>query len=162
MTGMKAISDEVRFADEMGLLFDGQGFPRIAGRVLGWLLVCDPPEQSLTDLTAALDISKASASTAARLLLHLGVVERAHVTGARGDYVRVIEDVGPRLFRTRAEFAATLRRTAERGLDSLAGAPAARRARLEQVRRLFAFLEREFARLLERFEEEEKARRPRG
>jgi DNA-binding transcriptional regulator GbsR (MarR family) len=158
MMRMKATGDEVRFADEMGLLFEGQGFPRSAGRVLGWLLVCDPPEQSLTDLTAALDVSKASASTAARLLLHLGVAERAHVSGARGDYLRVIEAVGPLLFRSRSEFAARLRRTAERGLESLAGAPPARRARLERVRRLFAFLEREFPRLLERFEEEEKAR----
>jgi DNA-binding transcriptional regulator GbsR (MarR family) len=158
MMRMKATDDAVRFADEMGLLFEGQGFPRSAGRVLGWLLVCDPPEQSLTDLVEALDISKASASTASRLLLHLGVVERAFVTGARGDYVRVNEDVGPRLFRTRSEFAGTLRRTAERGLEFLAGAPPARRARLEQVRRLFAFLEREFGRLLERFEEEEKSR----
>jgi DNA-binding transcriptional regulator GbsR (MarR family) len=156
MTGR---TDEVRFADEMGLLFDGQGFPLIAGRVLGWLMVCDPPEQSLTELTEALEISKASASTAARMLLHLGLAERAPATRSRGDYVRLTEGAWVQLFRSRTEFAAALRRTAERGLDLLREAPAARRSRLERTRRLAAFLEREFPRLLGQFEEEEKARR---
>src|SRR5262249_51329302 len=141
------------------LLLKAQGFPRIAGRVLGWLLVCDPAEQSLTDLTESLDVSKASASTAARLLLHLGVAERAVGPGARRDYIRMSENAGVDMFRQRAGFAAELRRTTEHGVELLQGAPAARRARLERMRRLAAFLEREMARLLEQFEAEEKARR---
>jgi DNA-binding transcriptional regulator GbsR (MarR family) len=156
---MSVTITDVRFADEMGLLLNAQGFPRIAGRVLGWLLVCDPPEQSLTDLTEALDVSKASASTAARLLLHLGVAERALGPGARRDYIRMSERAGVDMFRQRADFAAELRRTTERGLDALQGAPPTRRARLERMRRLAAFLEREMGRLLEQFEAEEKARR---
>jgi DNA-binding transcriptional regulator GbsR (MarR family) len=158
MPRMNRMSDEVRFAEEMGLLLDAQGFPRIAGRVWGWLLVCDPAEQSLTDLTQALDVSKASASTAARLLLHVGVAERALGPGARRDYIRMSEDAGVRMFRQRTKFAAELRHTMERGLDLLQGAPA-RRARLERMRRLAGFLEREMHRLLEQFEAEEKARR---
>jgi DNA-binding transcriptional regulator GbsR (MarR family) len=159
MFRMNVTSNEVRFADEMGLLFDSQGFPRIAGRVLGWLLVCEPPEQSLTELTEALEVSKASASTAARLLLQLGVAERALAGRSRRDYIRISEDAGARIFRTRAEFAGVLRRTMERGMELLQGAPASRRARLDRMRRLWAFLEREMPRLLEQFEAEEKARR---
>jgi DNA-binding transcriptional regulator GbsR (MarR family) len=159
MLDMSTTSTDVRFADEMGLLLNGQGFPRIAGRVLGWLLVCEPAEQSLTDLTKALDVSKASASTAARLLVRLGVAERALGPGARHDYIRMNADAGVRMFRQRTEFAAELQRTTERGLEMLHGAPAPRRARLERMRRLAAFLEREMRRLLEEFEAEEQARR---
>lgn len=46
------------------------------GRVYGWLLICDPPQQSLTALAAALSVSKASISTVARQLLEGGMVER--------------------------------------------------------------------------------------
>ena len=156
---MNELKQEIRFADEMGLLFHSQGFPRIAGRVLGWLLVCDPPEQSLTDLTVTLEVSKASASTAARMLLHLGLAERALAGRTRRDYIRLNEDAGVRIFRTRTAFLAELRHTTERGLELLQGAPAARRSRLERMRRFWAFLEREMPRLLEQFEAEEKARR---
>jgi DNA-binding transcriptional regulator GbsR (MarR family) len=156
---MSVTGADVRFADEMGLLLNAQGFPRIAGRVWGWLLVCDPPEQSLTDLTEALDISKASASTAARLLVHVGVAKRALGPGRRRDYIRTSENAGVDMFRQRTEFAAELRRTMERGLDLLHGVPAPRRARLERMHRLAAFLEREMHQLLEEFEAEEKARR---
>jgi biotin operon repressor len=46
------------------------------GRVYGWLLICDPPQQSLTQLADALSVSKASVSTVARQLQEAGMVER--------------------------------------------------------------------------------------
>jgi hypothetical protein len=44
----------VGFADEIGLVYDDLGFPRAWGRVLGWLLVCEPDYQSAEDLAAVL------------------------------------------------------------------------------------------------------------
>ena len=46
------------------------------GRVWGWLLICDPPQQSLTELAQRLSVSKASVSTVARQLQEGGMVER--------------------------------------------------------------------------------------
>src|SRR5262245_30692223 len=46
------------------------------GRVYGWLLICDPPQQSLTQLAQALSVSKASVSTVARQLQDGGMIER--------------------------------------------------------------------------------------
>jgi DNA-binding transcriptional regulator GbsR (MarR family) len=48
----------------------------LAGRVYGWLLICDPPQQSLTDLAQMLWVSKASVSTVARQLQEGGMIER--------------------------------------------------------------------------------------
>jgi DNA-binding MarR family transcriptional regulator len=42
----------------------------------GWLLICDPPQQSLTQLADALSVSKASVSTVARQLREAGMAER--------------------------------------------------------------------------------------
>jgi type II secretory pathway component PulJ len=59
---------------------------------------------------------------------------------------------------TRIDLMRRLRRNAEHGLRVLEAEPAAKRERLERMRRLYAFLEREMPRLLERFEAEETER----
>lgn len=68
--------DDAEFVDRLGLFFELLGATRTMGRVYGWLLICDPPQQSLTALAAALSVSKASISTVARQLLEGGMVER--------------------------------------------------------------------------------------
>ena len=49
--------EEKRFVEDIGLIMEEQGRPRIAGRILGWLLICEPPEQSFADLVAVLGVS---------------------------------------------------------------------------------------------------------
>lgn len=68
--------EEAEFADRLGLFFELLGATRTMGRVYGWLLICDPPQQSLTQLADALSVSKASISTVARQLQEGGMVER--------------------------------------------------------------------------------------
>jgi len=76
--------------EEFGLLYEEMGGTRMAGRVSGWLLTCDPPVQSLTQIAEALGVSKAAVSTAARALLQGGVVERVGEPGVRGDSYRAL------------------------------------------------------------------------
>src|SRR5688572_16675440 len=68
--------EEAEFVDRVGLFFEMAGGPRTMGRVYGWLLICDPPQQSLTELAGALSVSKASVSTVARQLQEGGMIER--------------------------------------------------------------------------------------
>jgi DNA-binding transcriptional regulator GbsR (MarR family) len=68
--------EESEFVDRIGLFFEMLGAPRTMGRVYGWLLICDPPQQSLTELAEVLSVSKASVSTVARQLQEGGMVER--------------------------------------------------------------------------------------
>jgi DNA-binding transcriptional regulator GbsR (MarR family) len=150
---MKPLSDHIRrFVDDTGLLLEAAGMPRIAGQVLGWLLVCEPEAQSLTDLSEVLSISKASASTTTRLLTQFGLIERTLLPGDRRDYYRVADDAWHRFFQTRMATMHKLQRNAERGLQLLADAPPARRARLERMGTLFGFLEREMSKLMRQFE----------
>jgi DNA-binding MarR family transcriptional regulator len=68
--------DEAEFVDRMGLFFETIGATRTMGRLYGWLMICEPPQQSLSELAAALTVSKASVSTVARQLQEGGMVER--------------------------------------------------------------------------------------
>src|ERR1700754_1306717 len=68
--------EETEFVDRFGLFMEMLGGPRTMGRVYGWLLICDPPQQSLTELAQTLAVSKASVSTVARQLQEGGMIER--------------------------------------------------------------------------------------
>ena len=68
--------DEATFVDRFGLFMEMLGAARTMGRVYGWLLICDPPQQSLSELATTLAVSKASVSTVARQLQEGGMIER--------------------------------------------------------------------------------------
>lgn len=70
------LPEEAEFVDRVGLFMEMLGATRTMGRVYGWLLICDPPQQSLSELTNALSVSKASVSTVARQLQDSGMIER--------------------------------------------------------------------------------------
>lgn len=82
---------EREFVDAMGRHFEAESVPRIGGRIFGFLLLQDGP-CSLDDLADQLEISKASASTNARLLEDWLLIERTSIPGDRRDYYQVSAD----------------------------------------------------------------------
>lgn len=76
------------FIERMGLSAQGDGLPRIAGRILGYFIVHGGPT-SLSALARELQVSRASISTNARLLRDLGVLEATSVPGDRQDYYQL-------------------------------------------------------------------------
>lgn len=74
-----------RFIEEMGLIAQHDGGPRIAGRILG-LLVAEGRELSLNQISERLCVSRASVSTNARQLAARGILRLTTHTGDRQDY----------------------------------------------------------------------------
>ena len=96
------------FIEQMGFMTQEDGLPRIAGQVLGYLLVEGEP-RTLAEITEALSISKASASTNCRQLADKGILTRVATRGSRADsYMAVTNPAEDMLagmaarFRTRA------------------------------------------------------------
>lgn len=79
------------FVESMGLCWESEGLPRIAGRLFGFLILQSEP-CSLDDLAAALGVSKASISTDSRRLEQLGLIARVGKPGDRRDYYVVDAD----------------------------------------------------------------------
>jgi hypothetical protein len=154
------VSVERQFAEEVAMICEGMGLPRMVGRVLGWLLICDPPRQSSADLARALGVSKGSISTATRLLESAALVRRVAVAGARGDAFELV----PLAF-TQAVSPARLRvfrDLMDRGLAAIGDDPGPRGKRLRDTREFYAFVERESTRLVEQFRAEYLAREEGG
>ncbi len=151
----KPVDLELRaWVEQVSLLLERDGLPRMAGRIFGWLLVCDPPEQSMEDLAAAVQGSKASMSTMTRLLVQSGRVEKVRAPGARRDQFRVQPGQWQRLWRSRIELIHQATAVTARGLELLSGKPAQARARLEELHRQDRFFGLHFPELLDRLERE--------
>ena len=94
--------------ERFGLRFEEDGLPRIAGRMLGLLVVSAEP-RSLDDLAEVLQASKTSVNTNARLLVRMGAVERTTRPGDRRDYYRIVDNLHMRILETRLEQMRTTR-----------------------------------------------------
>jgi DNA-binding MarR family transcriptional regulator len=151
------------FADDTGLFYEELGFPRIWGRVLGWLLVCQPDAQSAEDLATALHASRGSISMATQALVRAGMIERQTLRGNRRTHFRIRPGAWTTVFEEQTRLATQMRELAERGLTLLTDEPAERRHRVEELHDLTAFYEREAPLLLARWHKHHQptARKPR-
>lgn len=91
-----------RFVERMGMLWEEDGLPRIAGRLFGFLLL-QGEACSLDRLAEALEVSKASVSNDARRLEQLGLLQRSTRPGDRRDYYGVAPDIFTRSMAVRLE-----------------------------------------------------------
>jgi DNA-binding transcriptional regulator GbsR (MarR family) len=139
------------YADEIGLFFEDQGLPRMPGRILGWLMVCDPPHQSAEELAEAVQASRGAISMAVRMLLTAGAVERFPVAGTRRVYYRLRPGFWLREAEGKAAVAREWRKLTDRGLDLMDGLPDERRRRVQEAHDMYAFLEVEYARIKDRW-----------
>jgi len=152
-------SDELAYVEEVGFYFEQAGLPRMAGRILGWLLICDPPHQTAADLAAVLRASKGSISTATRQLVTARLIERLALPGERRDYFRVRPDGWAERMRWSIAALTDFRRLTQRGLDLVGDVDPRRRERLEAIDDFYAWLEREWPALFARWEQEYRARK---
>jgi DNA-binding transcriptional regulator GbsR (MarR family) len=122
------------FVERMGLFFEDDGHPRIAGRMFGFMLL-SPEPCSLDDLAKQLQVSKASVSTNARLLEAWGAVERVARPGDRRDYYQTAEDIHVRMLERRLERIQRMRELVQEGRQAIFGLDprVAERMRIYQV-----------------------------
>jgi DNA-binding transcriptional regulator GbsR (MarR family) len=134
---------EAEFINRMGLFFEMLGGPRTMGRLYGWLLICDPPQQSLTQLADLLSVSKASVSTVARLLQDAGMIERLP-SATRQHLYRVTPGGFTSVLDTQLSRMSLGIEAAQFGLSLLGEGQAEQRERLEDFRDFCEFSAHEY------------------
>ena len=139
-----------QFAEAFGVVGEQVGMPRMTARLLGWLLICEPPQQTAADLAQALEVSRASISIATRLLEASGLLRRVGVPGVRGH----VYELDSRLFQGRMDVAnpfGALRRVLDQGVALAGGEAAPRAGRVREARDFYAYVERELPLAVERY-----------
>lgn len=150
---------ERHFADELGYFWESAGGTRMAGRVLGALLLADPPEMSSSELSAFLGVSSGSISTATRELVRPGLVQRVRVPGERQDYFRAAmgDSALPRFLQSRLALTRHLIELLRRGQRLAVRKDPQVRQQLAEMREFYEFIEQEQAAIFRKWE-----RRTRG
>jgi len=148
-------SEQSHFIEEMGLMFEQVGMPRMAGRIFAWLLISNPPLQSSGELVDGLQASKGSISTITRLLIQIGLIERVSLPGDRRDYFQIKPNAWSQLAQQRLTQITAFRALAEHGLDLMEEAPPHLKQRLQEMRDIHVFWERELPLLNHRWEAEQ-------
>jgi DNA-binding transcriptional regulator GbsR (MarR family) len=151
---MNGIEDKLHYIEEYGVCMETSGLPRMAGRIVGLLLICTPPHQAADQIASILDASKGTVSTMTRLLMQLGLIEKLGLPGERRDYFRLRQDLWEQMLALQLAELTQMRDLAERGLALLDGASPAEQERLREMYELHAFFEREMPVLLERYKKE--------
>ncbi len=145
---------ERHFIEQIALFMEASGTTRMAGRILGWLLICAPPEQSAAQIAAALQASKGSISTNTRLLLHTELIEKVSLPGRRLSFFRVTPDAWHKLIEKQVSVVRSFRELLEQGLTMLDAAPLPQRARLLEALEFYRFLEKEMPLLIEHWHQQ--------
>ncbi len=87
---------EITFADHAGRFYAHRyAMAPMVGRLLGYLAICDPREQSIAELAQALLASRSAIAGALNTLDSLGLIRRSRAAGERMDRV-CIDLSGPR------------------------------------------------------------------
>ncbi len=142
---------EAIFVEEMGQFLGSSGMTPMAGRMWAWLLICDPPEQTASDLATELHASRGAISGTARLLESAGMIRRGRRRGDRHEYFMAPAGALEALLKNAGSMYGRFRAITEDGLAVLADRPPAVSARLREVHAAYTFFEREYPALIARY-----------
>lgn len=141
------------YADHMGRsLAQRFGYPPVTGRVIGYLSVCEPMEQSINDIADALLSSRSAINNALTMLETQKLITRKRPAGTRADVVSlsVMDQVNTGFDPTEYYEMAAL---AREGLELLEGASSERRQGLEATVSLGEFFAERLPQLYDEYQE---------
>jgi DNA-binding transcriptional regulator GbsR (MarR family) len=132
--------EQITYADHLGRFYARRyGYPPMVGRVLGYLLVCEPRDQTIAELSEALLASRSAITGALSVLERTDAVRRSRAAGERMDRVRIdMSSAQARGFDI-SEYQ-ELGDLAREGLEVLRDAPPERRAELLELAAFAEFL----------------------
>ncbi|HUU24560.1 MAG TPA: MarR family transcriptional regulator [Methyloceanibacter sp.] len=136
------------FVERMGLITQADGLPRIAGRIMGLMIVHGGPF-GFAELADRLSVSRASISTNTRLLEDLGVIERTATPGDRQDYFRLSRQPYARMLRGIVERMHRAREVVERAQTALPQDMAGAQERLAELDAFYEALIDSFGNVIE-------------
>ena len=122
----------VEFIEDLSLIAEAEGVPRIAGRIVGLLLIRHEP-LSFDDIVEQIRVSRASVSTNTRLLESRGAIRRVSRLADRKDFFEAGPDFLERLYERRIQRERAGRRIAAKARAALPASYARTKESLKQM-----------------------------
>jgi len=132
------------------LVLTNHGLQRMTARVLAALLFTEQPAVTAGELADRLQASSGAISGAIKMLISVGLAERAPAPGSRRDHYRLRDDAWAVLYTNQNEVIEAMTIAAEAGIAATQDDSLARR-RLIEMRDFYSFLVEEIPTLLDRW-----------
>jgi DNA-binding transcriptional regulator GbsR (MarR family) len=143
---------ELTFADHAGRFYTQRyPFPPMVGRLIGYLAVCEPREQTIAELADALLASRSAITGAVKVLEAIHIARRSRAAGERMDRVSLDMSSSQALGMDVSEYREQ-GELAREGLELLKDAPAERRALLLEMNAFADFLVEAIPRMQQEWE----------
>jgi len=143
---------EDEFIEKFGMFFERySSYPRIAGRMFGYLLICDPPYKTAKQLVNRLKIAKSSVSGMMRLLIQSRIVEEVSMAGERSRFYRIREGGWESLFLEKLHALSSVRQLLLEGGTLLKNKDPKLLNRIKELDDLYAFFENEMPLMTKRW-----------
>jgi len=128
------------YSDHVGRFYaKAYGFPPVVGRLIGYLSVCQPIQQSIGEISGALLASRSAINGAVTMLEAQNLIIRNRPAGSRADLISLNHGGWEKTGFDSNEYLQQAE-LAKEGLELLKEASAERRATLEEVKTLNEFL----------------------
>lgn len=146
--------EQKSFIEDVGVFFVGLHIPRIAGKILGYLLISTPSYQTAGQMLTAIGGSKGSISTMTRFLMQNDFIELVGIPGKRDNFYQIKANSVTQWLLARVSFINTLHELADRALQLSSKDDPRQLQWLQDVHDLNAFFQRELPILMERWMKE--------
>lgn len=155
---MTGETDRREAAEHLALTLVGAGMQRMAARVLAAFLFTDEVSLTAGDLSAQLGASAGSVSGAIKMVVQMGLVERAPAPGSRREHYRMRDRAWTTLYGRQHAPIDDILAAVARGVETVGPGPA--QERLAYMRDFYEFLLGEVPALIERFDRRRGGSRP--
>jgi len=139
------------FVEEMGQYLASLSMTPMAGRMLAWLLICDPAEQTAAALADDLQASRGAISGAARVLETAGFIRRGRRRGDRREYFSIPPGAIRNLLSGAGAMYHRMAVIASHGIGVVADLPPPKRERIEEFHDFLTFVEEVFPQLIREY-----------
>ena len=139
------------YIEDVGLFYERFGLPKMAGRMIGYLMAIPSEKVSFDDIRQQLRASKGSVSSNINLLLNQRLIEKFMIPGDRKSYFRFSSRTMFRILDDKLNATAEVREIFSRANTLNTDHKSAKRKQLEEIIDFYAFMESELPRLKERW-----------
>ena len=152
MATKTAQADKQRQVERIGVGFEKAGIPPVGARIIGLLMMAEPPYLAFDDLVEYTQASKSSVSTALKFLQVEGLVDYITFSGDRKRYFQLYSSTWVEIMKDRMTAFTSLRQIIKETLELRSSQYPEFNHTLAEVAELYQQLERKMIKTIEDWE----------
>ncbi len=150
------MTEKERYIEQVGLFYEQYGLPKMAGRILGYLISSDSNNNSFDDLKNSLKASKGSISGNVNLLLNQNMIEKHMISGDRKSYYKIALNNLENILESKVKSVTQFKMILKKGLQFDASTDSLKKQNLNEILNYYEFLESEIPLLKIKWEQKNK------